>query len=94
MPGLTEVISCFLLFINESFVQSMSYQSFMNPLIHRNRPGCKITKIRNYYYLAESSFYVTPVIYHSSDLVQKETITQPVSLSCLKYGDCQFFLIK
>ncbi|HEX9973354.1 MAG TPA: family 43 glycosylhydrolase [bacterium] len=59
----------------------------MNPVIPGDHADCTITKIGNDFYTTGSSFNVTPVIYHSTDLVHWEAIAQPVSASWSGYGD-------
>jgi beta-xylosidase len=59
----------------------------MNPVIPGDHPDCTISKIGNDFYTTGSSFNVTPVIYHSTDLVHWEAIAQPVSASWSDFGD-------
>jgi beta-xylosidase len=59
----------------------------MNPVIPGDHPDCTITKVGNDYYTTGSSFNVTPVIYHSTDLVHWEAIAQPVSASWSGFDD-------
>jgi xylan 1,4-beta-xylosidase len=87
MFRLFAVISYFLLCINMVYGQSTSFQTYINPVIPGDHPDCTVTKIGNDYYTTGSSFNVTPVIYHSTDLVHWEAIAQPVSPSWLKFGD-------
>jgi xylan 1,4-beta-xylosidase len=87
MSKLFKVISYSFLFINIVFGQSMSFRTYINPVIPGDHPDCTLTKIGNDYYTTGSSFNVTPVIYHSTDLVHWEAIAQPVSPSWSKYGD-------
>lgn len=67
--------------------QSPSFQTFMNPVIPGDHPDCTVTKVGNDFYTTGSSFNVTPVIYHSTDLVHWEAIAQPVSASWSNFGD-------
>jgi xylan 1,4-beta-xylosidase len=67
--------------------QSISFKTYMNPVIPGDHPDCTITKLGNDYYTTGSSFNPTPVIYHSTDLVHWEAIAQPVSASWSNYGD-------
>ncbi|MFZ2097832.1 MAG: family 43 glycosylhydrolase, partial [Anaerolineales bacterium] len=60
---------------------------YMNPVIPGDHPDCTLTKIGNDFYTTGSSFNVTPVIYHSTDLVHWEAIAQPVSAAWSNYGD-------
>ena len=69
------------------FAQSVSFQTYMNPVIPGDHPDCTLTRIGNDYYTTGSSFNVTPVIYHSTDLVHWEAIAQPVSSAWSGYGD-------
>jgi beta-xylosidase len=59
----------------------------MNPVIPGDHPDCTVTRVGNDFYTTGSSFNVTPVIYHSTDLVHWEAIAQPVSASWSGYGD-------
>jgi len=59
----------------------------MNPVIPGDHPDCTITKVGNDFYTTGSSFNPTPKIYHSTDLVHWETISQPVSAAWSGYGD-------
>jgi xylan 1,4-beta-xylosidase len=67
--------------------QSPSFKTYMNPVIPGDHPDCTVTKVGNDFYTTGSSFNVTPVIYHSTDLVHWEAIAQPVSASWSNYGD-------
>jgi xylan 1,4-beta-xylosidase len=81
----------FILFILVSvlnvFGQSPSFKTYMNPVIPGDHPDCTITKVGKDYYTTGSSFNVTPVIYHSTNLVHWEAIAQPVSASWSGFGD-------
>ncbi len=77
----------FLIFTISVLGQSVSFNSYMNPVIPGDHPDCTITKIGNDFYTTGSSFNVTPVIYHSTDLVHWEAIAQPVSAAWSEYGD-------
>ncbi|MFN8207945.1 MAG: family 43 glycosylhydrolase [Bacteroidales bacterium] len=67
--------------------QSVSFATFMNPVIPGDHPDCTVTKIWNDFYTTGSSFNTTPVIFHSTDLVHWEAIAQPVSASWSGFGD-------
>ena len=73
--------------IQEAKAQSPSFKTYMNPVIPGDHPDCTITKVGDDFYTTGSSFNVTPVIYHSTDLVHWEAIAQPVSASWSNYGD-------
>lgn len=77
----------FLFFSVCVFGQSVSFETYMNPVIPGDHPDCTLTKVGNDYYTTGSSFNPTPVIYHSTDLVHWEAIAQPVSASWTGYGD-------
>ncbi len=81
------VIGCFLFLTNLEYAQSLSFNTFMNPVIPGDHPDCTLTKIGNDFYTTGSSFNPTPVIYHSTDLVHWEAIAQPVSAAWSGYGD-------
>ena len=67
--------------------QSPSFLTYMNPVIPGDHPDCTITKVGNDFYTTGSSFNPTPVIYHSTDMVHWEAISQPVSAAWTGYGD-------
>ncbi len=75
-----------LMLIYNIYGQSVSSNTYMNPVIPGDHPDCTISKVGNDFYTTGSSFNVTPVIYHSTDLVHWEAIAQPVS-SWSEYGD-------
>ena len=67
--------------------QSLSFQTFMNPVIPGDHPDCTLSKIGTDFYTTGSSFNITPVIYHSTDLVHWEAVAQPVSAAWSGYGN-------
>ena len=69
------------------YAQSVSFQTYINPVIPGDHPDPTLTKIGNDFYTSGSSFNPTPKIYHSTDLVHWEVIAQPVSASWTLYGD-------
>lgn len=73
--------------INVAFGQSLLFQTYINPVIPGDHPDCTLSRIDNDFYTTGSSFNVTPVIYHSTDLVHWEAIAQPVSAAWSNYGD-------
>jgi len=78
----------YLLFISYNVTgQSVSFMTYMNPVIPGDHPDPTLTKIGNNFYTSGSSFNPTPKIYRSSDLVHWEVIAQPVSASWSGYGD-------
>ncbi len=76
-----------LIFSISIFGQSVSFNTFRNPVIPGDHPDCTVTRIGNDFYTTGSSFNVTPVIYHSTDLVHWRAIAQPVSAGWSGYGD-------
>jgi xylan 1,4-beta-xylosidase len=66
--------------------QNPSFASYMNPVIPGDHPDPTMTKIGNDFYTTGSSFAMTPVIYHSTDLIHWEAIAQPVSANWSQYG--------
>src|SRR4030042_3482037 len=72
---------------NSGIAQSTSFDSYVNPVIPGDHPDATLTRIGNDFYTTRSSFNVTPVIYHSTDLVHWEAIAQPVKASWSNYGD-------
>ena len=73
--------------LNPGIAQSPSFETYMNPVIPGDHPDATLTRIGNDFYTTGSSFNVTPVIYHSTDLVHWEAIAQPVKASWSNYGD-------
>ena len=69
------------------FGQSPSFKTYTNPVIPGDHPDPTLTRIGNDFYTTGSSFNPTPVIYHSTDLVHWEVISQPVKASWQGYGD-------
>ena len=69
------------------YSQSISFKTYMNPVIPGDHPDATLTKIGNDFYTTGSSFNITPRIYYSTDLVHWEVISQPVSASWSLYGD-------
>jgi len=67
--------------------QSPSFKTYMNPVIPGDHPDCTVTQVGKDFYTTGSSFNVTPTIYHSTDLVHWEAISQPVSASWANYDD-------
>jgi xylan 1,4-beta-xylosidase len=75
------------LVLNYVSAQSPSFETYMNPVIPGDHPDATVTRIGNDFYTTGSSFNVTPVIYHSTDMVHWEAIAQPVKASWSNYGD-------
>lgn len=71
----------------QSFAQSPSSQTFVNPVIPGDHPDPTLTQVGDYFYSSGSSFNPTPKIYRSSDLVYWEVIAQPVKASWNAYGN-------
>jgi beta-xylosidase len=86
MKRLITLLSC-LLICTFAFAQSISFQTYLNPVIPGDHPDPTLTKIGKYFYTSGSSFNPTPKIYRSTDLVHWEVIAQPVSASWSQYGD-------
>jgi xylan 1,4-beta-xylosidase len=80
------IFFCFLVG-NHGYGQSLSLQTYINPIIPGDHPDPTLTKIGDHFYTSGSSFNPTPKIYHSTDLVHWEVIAQPVSASWSGYGD-------
>jgi beta-xylosidase len=83
----TVLVSIFVIGVCTGNSQSISFKTYMNPVIPGDHPDCTVTQIGNDFYTTGSSFNVTPVIYHSTDLVHWRAIAQPVSASWTNYGD-------
>jgi len=58
----------------------------MTLVIPGDHPDPTLTRIGNDFYTTGSSFSVTPVIYHSTDLVHWRVISQPVNASWSIFG--------
>ena len=67
MNRLNLPIFFFLIFTISVLGQSVSFNSYMNPVIPGDHPDCTITKIGNDFYTTGSSFNVTPVIHQAED---------------------------
>ncbi len=76
-----------LIFGGQGLAQSVSFKTYMNPVIPGDHPDCTLTKVGNDFYTTGSSFNPTPVIYHSTDLVHWQAVAQPVSAAWANYGD-------
>ncbi|HTR81072.1 MAG TPA: family 43 glycosylhydrolase, partial [Bacteroidota bacterium] len=87
MLRLLAFLSLFLFLVIPGFGQSVSFQTYMNPVIPGDHPDCTLTQVGKDFYTTGSSFNPTPVIYHSTDLVHWEAVAQPVSASWSSYGD-------
>ena len=81
------LIFAHFLLIDISFGQSVSFQTYVNPVIPGDHPDPTLTKIGDYFYTSGSSFNPTPKIYRSTDLVHWQVIAQPVSASWSQYGN-------
>jgi len=67
--------------------QTPLLRTYANPVIPGDHPDATLTKIGNDFYTTGSSFNVTPVIYHSTDLVHWEAIARPVSAAWSNFGN-------
>lgn len=86
MIRLSTVLGFCLLTINVGFGQSPSFSTFMNPIIPGDHPDPTLSRFGNHFYTTGSSFATTPIIYHSTDLVHWEAVSQPVSNSWPLFG--------
>jgi len=66
--------------------QSPSFETYMNPVIPGDHPDCTLSRFGDDYYTTGSSFATTPIIYHSTDLIHWEAVSQPVSNSWSLFG--------
>lgn len=87
MKFLRLLILYFLFLSFHIYGQSVSFKTYVNPVIPGDHPDPTLTKIGDYFYTSGSSFNPTPKIYRSTDLVHWEIIAQPVSASWPEYGD-------
>jgi len=87
MQKLWIIFVFFLIIWSHGYVQSPSFETYINPVIPGDHPDPTLTKIGAYFYTSGSSFNPTPKIYRSTDLVHWEVIAQPVSASWTSYGD-------
>jgi xylan 1,4-beta-xylosidase len=81
------LIALILMLVLNLSGQSPSFRTYMNPVIPGDHPDCTVTQVGKDFYTTGSSFNITPVIYHSTDLVHWEAIAQPVSASWANYDD-------
>jgi len=81
------LLSTCLLLLQPGHGRSPSFLTYLNPVFPGDHADCTLTKIGNHFYTTGSSFNVTPVIYHSTDLVHWEAMAQPVSAFWPGYGD-------
>jgi xylan 1,4-beta-xylosidase len=86
MQRLCVLLGCFLLVWVHGYGQSPSFTTYMNPVIPGDHPDCTLSKFGNDYYTTGSSFATTPIIYHSTDLIHWEAVSQPVSNSWSLFG--------
>jgi len=68
-------------------INAQTDSTYINPVIPGDHPDATLTRIGNDFYTTGSSFNVTPQIFHSTDLVHWEAISQPVKASWSNYGD-------
>jgi xylan 1,4-beta-xylosidase len=87
MKSIRLLVIYFLIFGYCIYGQSVSFNTYLNPVIPGDHPDPTLTKIGNDFYTSGSSFNPTPKIYHSTDLVHWEVIAQPVSASWSGYGN-------
>jgi xylan 1,4-beta-xylosidase len=73
--------------ISQLNIIAQTDDTYMNPVIPGDHPDATLTRIGNDFYTTGSSFNVTPVIFHSTDLVHWEAISQPVKASWSNYDD-------
>lgn len=66
--------------------QSPSFATYMPLVIPGDKPDPTLTRIGKDFYYSGSSFSLSPIIHHSTDLVHWEAIAQPVSTSWSSYG--------
>ncbi len=81
------LISALLIFAQYISGQNDITKTYINPVIPGDHPDPTLTKIGSDFYTSGSSFNPTPKIYHSTDLVHWEVISQPVSASWTSYGN-------
>jgi xylan 1,4-beta-xylosidase len=65
---------------------SPSFATYMNPVFPGDHPDPTLSRFGNDYYTTGSSFATTPIIYHSTDLVHWEAVSQPVSNGWTLFG--------
>jgi xylan 1,4-beta-xylosidase len=66
--------------------KSTSFATYMNPVFPGDHPDPTLSRFGNDYYTTGSSFATTPIIYHSTDLVHWEAVSQPVSNGWTLFG--------
>ena len=71
---------CFVyLFTGQAMAQSPSFSTFMTLVLPGDHPDPTLTRIGKDFYTSGSSFARSPIIYHSTDLVHWQAISNPVS---------------
>ncbi len=81
------LFTCLLWLITAQLqAQSPSFATFMPLVIPGDKPDPTLTKVGNDFYYCGSSFSLSPIIHHSTDLVHWEAISQPVSTTWSSYG--------
>jgi xylan 1,4-beta-xylosidase len=86
MNRLFVLLSCYLIIWSLVYGQSPSFKTYMNPVIPGDHPDCTLSRFGNDFYTTGSSFATTPIIYHSTDLIHWEAISQPVGNSWSLFG--------
>ncbi len=81
------IFSGLICIISQLDIIAQTDDTYMNPVIPGDHPDATLTRIGNDFYTTGSSFNVTPVIFHSTDLIHWEAISQPVKASWSNYGD-------
>ncbi len=79
------IISIVVLQINVK-AQNPSFATYMPLVIPGDKPDPTLTKIGNDFYYCGSSFMLSPIIHHSTDLVHWEAFAQPVSGKNIIFG--------
>ena len=80
------LLSFFLLSGCHAYGESPSFSTYMNPVIPGDHPDPTLSRFGNDYYTTGSSFATTPIIYHSTDLIRWEAVSQPVSNAWPLFG--------
>ena len=80
------LLGLFLLSCGHAGGKPPSFATYMNPVFPGDHPDPTLSRFGNDFYTTGSSFATTPIIYHSTDLVHWEAVSQPVSNSWPLFG--------
>jgi xylan 1,4-beta-xylosidase len=75
----TLLLICFISLVGKTtMAQSPSFSTFMTLVLPGDHPDPTLTRIGNDFYTSGSSFARSPIIYHSTDLVHWQALSNPL----------------